>query len=220
MSSRVELSRVESSRVESSRVESSRIESSRVESRLEDYQRILEEEYRGWYNVLRSAGKEIPEDENQGSVQGGLVRETSERLNEIALELDKVAKKNQIRDRERCELAALSLVEESPGAGAVLHTHTVGLAEVRRDLAMWREALQQEYDSLTKITGAVKPIDKSQLVGRTDLEFAPGKLVATVKAPSGRKKARIVVCGSKSSRVESSRIVSSRVESSRVSQVE
>lgn len=166
-----------------------------LEITLEDYQGLLEEEYRGWNNVLRSTTKEVPEDETQGSVQGSLVEETSERLEEIALELDKVAKGNQVRDRQRCALAALSLVEENPGAGAVLHTHTVGLAEVRRDLALWREALQQEYDSLTKITGAVKPIDKKELKGRTDLEFAPGKLVATVKAPNGRRKARVVVCG-------------------------
>ena len=36
-------------------------------------------------------------------------------------------------------------------------------------------------------------MSRASLEGRTDLEYAPGK--STVKAPDGRRKARIVVCG-------------------------
>ena len=39
------------------------------------------------------------------------------------------------------------------------------------------------------------PTTKKELGQRTDLEYAPGKLVAAVKAPDGRRKSRVVVCG-------------------------
>lgn len=42
---------------------------------------------------------------------------------------------------------------------------------------------------------AVRPIKRAVLAARTDIEHAPGKLVATVEAPAGKRKARIVICG-------------------------
>ena len=50
--------------------------------------------------------------------------------------------------------------------------------------------------SLTEGTNAIKPVHKDTLRHRTDVEYAPGKLVATVK-PGNRKKARLVVCGNR-----------------------
>ena len=83
----------------------------------------------------------------------------------------------------------------------VLQTYTVPLQEVRANLAKWRPAILSEYESLTKVTKAVRPVHKDTLKNRTDVEYAPGKLVTVVKAPSGRMKARLVVCGN---RVEAS----------------
>ena len=90
----------------------------------------------------------------------------------------------------------------------VLQTRTVPLSEVNANLEEWVDAIKAEYDSLTKVTGAIIPIHKDSLKGRTDVEFAPGKLVATIKPlgqtsgdnggkQHGRKKARLVVCGNR-----------------------
>ena len=79
----------------------------------------------------------------------------------------------------------------------VLQTYTVLLQEVRKDLEVWREAMMDEYRSLVK-TEVVKPIDECDLAavpGIEDAEYAPGKLVTTIKAPTGRKRARAVICG-------------------------
>ena len=48
------------------------------------------------------------------------------------------------------------------------------------------------------MTEVVKPIDECDLAavpGIEDAEYAPGKLVTTIKAPTGRKRARAVICG-------------------------
>ena len=81
------------------------------------------------------------------------------------------------------------------GSSPVLQTYNVPLQEVRANLAMWRPAILSEYESLTKITKAVRPVHRDTLKHRTDVEYAPGKLVTTVKAPHGKMKARLVVCG-------------------------
>ena len=81
------------------------------------------------------------------------------------------------------------------GSSQVLQTYNVPLQEVRANLAMWRPAILSEYESLTKITKAVRPVHRDTLKHRTDVEYAPGKLVTTVKAPHGKMKARLVVCG-------------------------
>ena len=58
-------------------------------------------------------------------------------------------------------------------------------------------ALLSEYNSLTVLTNAIEPIDARELQGDTSVEYAPGKLVATVKAPDGKKKATFVCCGNR-----------------------
>ena len=156
-----------------------------------EYETMLVQEHYGWMKALREIVAEIPMDEETGSRQGKMVEEIKQKVRALEDEL-RVVEKNEKDKRERpCVLAAMSV----PMEDAVLHTHTVALADVRRDLAQWIPALKAEYDSLTEVTKAVKVVDRASLEGRTDLEYAPGKLVATVKAPDGRRKARIVVCG-------------------------
>ena len=110
-----------------------------------------------------------------------------DRVCDLEEELAAVSERNQQARLKACTVAATE--------GEVLQTQTVSLSEVRRDIHLWKKALQAEYESLTQITGAVKPIHKSEVKDRTDVEYAPGKLVATIKSPDGRRKARIVVCG-------------------------
>ena len=81
----------------------------------------------------------------------------------------------------------------------VLHTHSVPLAEVLRDLSSWHSALLEEFNSILTTHRAIRPISKEELrvfehEGRRVL-YVPGKLVATVKAGTGKRKARIVACG-------------------------
>ena len=79
------------------------------------------------------------------------------------------------------------------------HTHSVPLAEVMRDLRSWYPALLEEFNSILTIHKAIRPVTKDELKmlekqGR-EILYVPGKLVATVKAGTGKQKARIVACG-------------------------
>ena len=58
--------------------------------------------------------------------------------------------------------------------------------------------MTDEYNALVNGTKVVKPVDEKDLdsiPGIENAEFAPGKLVTTIKAPLGRKRARAVTCG-------------------------
>ena len=85
---------------------------------------------------------------------------------------------------------------EMPVEPKVLQTQTVPLNEVMANLPEWVDAPRAEYTSLTEGTNATKPVHKDTLRHRTDVEYAPGKLVATLK-PGNKKKARLVVCGNR-----------------------
>ena len=81
----------------------------------------------------------------------------------------------------------------------ILHTHSVSLSEVMRDLVSWHPALLEEFNSILTTHKAIRPVSKEELKrlereGREVL-YVPGKLVATVKAGTGKRKARIVACG-------------------------
>ena len=87
----------------------------------------------------------------------------------------------------------------SPPEPEVLHTHSVPLSEVIRDLDSWYPALLEEFNSILTTHKAIRPTTKDELKslerqGREVL-YVPGKLVATVKAGTGKQKARIVACG-------------------------
>ena len=126
---------------------------------------------------------------------------------ELAM-VDDVALRRQAKD---CRLAALSKeindpvssqmpldVSDPPGhARAVLQTYTVSLAEVKRDIALWKEPLQAELEALVS-SGTIRRVKLEQLAcepGYDRMEVAPAKVVPTIKSPSGKRKARIVICG-------------------------
>ena len=107
--------------------------------------------------------------------------------------------------QHQSQLRSLAVAAENVVEGQeVLQTRTVPLSEVSANLPEWVEGIKAEYDSLTKVTGAIIPIHKDSIKGRTDVEFSPGKLVATIKPlgqtgsshgtkSSGRKKARLEI---------------------------
>ena len=60
--------------------------------------------------------------------------------------------------------------------------------------------MKDEYVSLVQTTGTCHPLDQEEFDAITQdptstVEVLPGKLVFSVKARSGKKKARIVGCG-------------------------
>ena len=74
----------------------------------------------------------------------------------------------------------------------VLHTHSVPLSEVVRDLKSWYPALLEEFNSILTTHRAIRPVTKEELKmlekqGR-EILYVPGKLVATVKAGTGKQK--------------------------------
>ena len=107
-----------------------------------------------------------------------------------------------------CRLAALSkdvdgvleepLCPDPPDqARAVLQTYTVSLTEVKKDINLWKEPLQAEMEALVS-SGTIRRVRVDQLVdepGYDRMEVAPAKIVPTIKSPSGKRKARIVICG-------------------------
>ena len=82
-------------------------------------------------------------------------------------------------------------------ARAVLQTYTVSLTEVKKDINLWKEPLQAEMEALVS-SGTIRRVRVDQLVdepGYDRMEVAPAKIVPTIKSPSGKRKARIVICG-------------------------
>ena len=90
--------------------------------------------------------------------------------------------------------------DQSDGPPAtVLQTYTVPLQQVRKELDLWRQPLLAEYKSLLD-TGAIQVTSEEEVKRHpnyANLERAPAMLVPTIKAPSGRRKARIVICGNR-----------------------
>ena len=90
--------------------------------------------------------------------------------------------------------ASLSVEDE------FLQTKTIPNDAVRSDLERWKPAIRAEYNSLVHETRAVRPlsdVEFSELVSNPDVkcELIPGRAIFTIKAQTGRLKARIVACG-------------------------
>ena len=121
-------------------------------------------------------------------------------LEEIVLDLEEELSSHEESCRGVRRLKAMTSGQgESPAsAHPVLQTYTVGLADVRNNMAEWEGAIRKELTSLFETTKALRRTtvkELSDLPGVSEMEQAPMKLVATVKAPDGRKKARLVLCG-------------------------
>ena len=155
-------------------------------------------EHLGVSRVLEEFLKLVPTDEVEGLVYGSVVRDLNcrrEALEKGLEELGRVAKVDALR------LCAVGLDNEGdrepePEPKEVLQTVTMALSDVRKDLSSWIPAMKAEYESLTRETEAVLPVDVRTLDPQ-QVEFVPGKLVCVVKAGAkgGKKKCRGVICG-------------------------
>ena len=81
----------------------------------------------------------------------------------------------------------------------VLQTRVISNMDVWADSDAWKPATEKEIKSLVD-RGVIRRLDPEQVAeqkatfpGR--VEVVPGKAVYTIKAPDGRKKCRLVVCG-------------------------
>ena len=125
----------------------------------------------------------VPENEEQGRVQGNFVEHFVGWRDEIEGRLAELARKEQ---SERVRLARQA-------GDAVLQTVTVPLSEVRANPEEWKPAFEHEYNVLVGDTSAVRPVPRASLPHNTEL--VPGKMVCVRKGGTGAKRARAVICG-------------------------
>ena len=126
----------------------------------------------------------VPENEEQGRVQGNFVEHFVGWRKEIEDRLTELARKEQ---SERVRLASVQ------AGDAVLQTVTVPLSEVRANPEEWKPAFEYEYNVLVRDTSAVRPVPRASLPHNTEL--VPGKMVCVRKGGTGAKRARAVICG-------------------------
>ena len=179
----------------------------RVECTLADgikLKKLLGDELWGWKQHWSRSSRHLVSGEEEGRLQGCAMDYLEAVV--AAYEEDLL----QLHDyEERYQVASMCLksmpgevstmTEAAPeGVHAVLQTYTVPLAQVRKDLDAWIPSLKKEMDSLLVTTKAVRSVKVSDLEkepGYDEMLVVPSKLVPTVKAPDGRKKSRIVLCG-------------------------
>ena len=93
----------------------------------------------------------------------------------------------------------VSLSSEEPPQDQFLQTRTVGLAEARKELFLWKEAAQDEVYSLETTNRAVdrvlvEDVDRWVAEGVNVVQL-PGKVVLTRKSGTGKRRCRAVCCG-------------------------
>ena len=91
------------------------------------------------------------------------------------------------------------LNSEEPLQDQFLQTRTVGLAEARKELTLWKESAQDEVYSLETTNRAVdrisvKEVDRWAAEGINVVQL-PGKVVLTRKSGTGKRRCRAVCCG-------------------------
>ena len=175
---------------------------------LEDLVESAHREHWGWKKLWEqelsreAVGAEI------GLIHGQWLQFLEGQVKSLEEELALVSTSTLNQETTSCRIAALSkgldavvddLVppDKPEQARAVLQTYTVSLAEVKKDINLWKEPLQAEMEALVS-SGTIRRVKVDQLVdepGYDRMEVAPAKIVPTIKSPSGKRKARIVICG-------------------------
>ena len=162
----------------------------------------LEEEHWGWKQLWCDMLKEVAVGDVEGQLQGAMMDYLEKNVQ--ALEEDLTEIRDCAVTHQLASMTAGQHLEEKEGSDdrlgvhAVLQTYTVPLAQVRRELKDWIPSLEYEVNSLEKTTRAVRPIqvqDLKEEPGYNEMLVVPSKLVPTVKAPDGKKRSRIVLCG-------------------------
>ena len=165
-------------------------------------------EHWGWKKLWEQELSREAVGAETGFVHGQWLQYLEDQVKSLEEELAMVGRSTLKQETVECRLAALSkdvdgAVDEPHGpdqpdqARAVLQTYTVSLAEVKKDINLWREPLQVEMEALVS-SGTIRRVKVDQLMeepGYDRMEVAPAKIVSTIKSPSGKRKARIVICG-------------------------
>ena len=143
--------------------------------------------------ALEEAMNHVPVGPEDGSASG----EEIDWLTNTRSELEGLLR--EVVDCEKSQglkVRALSTDHQGSGEDEVLQTVVVSLDEVRNNLEGWKQAMMNEYRSLTEETHAIEPIDVHDLDDQ-QTELVPGKLVCTLKAGpnGGKRKCRAVICG-------------------------
>ena len=175
---------------------------------LEDLVDSAHREHWGWKKLWEqelsreAVGAEI------GLIHGQWLQFLEGQVKSLEEELALVSTSTLNQETANCRIAALSQgmdamvddlepLDKPEQARAVLQTYTVSLAEVKKDINLWKEPLQAEMEALVS-SGTIRRVKVDQLVhepGYDRMEVAPAKIVPTIKSPSGKRKARIVICG-------------------------
>ena len=159
------------------------------------------ERLRGYHwslkQVLEEELRAVATTEEQGALQGLLMESIQGRVELLEMILEEHSKEEADRTRALCVMQAAESAGpemDQPAAEEeqtrVLQTYTVPIAKVRTELADWLPSIREEYLQLTEKTGAVikrHQDDVKKLDGIEEAEFAPSKMVHTVKSPLGRR---------------------------------
>lgn len=128
-------------------------------------------------------------------ILGGAQAEALQRMQTISsCDMEALREYEQVRRDAWRKICAVQAAEGE----VVLQTYTVPLQAVRKDLEAWKASMEEEYRALVDKTKVVRPISEGELAsvpGYKEAEYAPSKLVTTVQAPNGRRRARAVICG-------------------------
>ena len=168
----------------------------------------IHREHWGWKKLWEQELSREAVGAETGFVHGQCLQYLEGQVKSLEEELALVSGSTLKQEAVECRLAALSkdvdgvleepLCPDPPDqARAVLQTYTVSLTEVKKDINLWKEPLQPEMEALVS-SGTIRRVRVDQLVeepGYDKMEVAPAKIVPTIKSPSGKRKARLVICG-------------------------
>eukprot|EP00435_Cladocopium_sp_Y103_P040770 s3371_g11.t1 len=142
-----------------------------------------------WLKELQHVAVGEDEGREQGRWLGDIMGELHQREQEL---------EDQHWSLEQHRLASSAEEGGVEQLRTVLQTYTVPLQQVK-ELDLWRQPLKAEYEALLG-TGAIRVTSEEEVrrhPNYANLERAPAMLVPTVKAPNGRRKCRIVICGNR-----------------------
>ena len=170
---------------------------------VEEYEDYLQGLHWGWKVVLEELLREVPRGELEGGVHGATVEEIQCHVTSLEADLTRFNDDRWDRQVQLCMLQAQGIEGAADKVGGVttaevLQTYTVPLHKVKEDPEPWLDAIRAELHQLLEVTKAVRAVRKADLVheeGYDSMEVVPGKLVTTIKAPNGKRKARVVICG-------------------------
>ena len=171
--------------------------------KVEEYINMLESQHWGLRLAQSEELQRLPQAPEEGAAYGAVAEMMQGTLELMEASLRELQERKQGEVMRLCSMQkteADMAAEQQPGASQqkVLQTYTVPLATVKKSLDEWIPSIQEEYIQLTEKTGTIQRITEAeakQMPGYGEAEFAPCKMVNTIKAPHGRHRSRIVLCG-------------------------